>query len=383
MTKLLMVATVPVTFEAFLMPFARHFRARGWTVDGMAAGLPDSPAAEGLDRAWDAAWSRNPLEPSNLRSARGIAKIVAAQRYDLVHVHTPVAGFVTRWALRRRPPEVRLAYTAHGFHFAPGLHPLRNAVFFGIESLACRWTDELVVINSDDAEVARRHHMLPPERVRLVPGIGVDVERFDRASVPAQDVREVRERLGLGPETPLLTMVAEFTPNKRHAHVLRALARAREPVHVAFAGDGPTLEASRRLAAGLGVAGRAHFLGWCEDVRPLVAASAATVLFSAREGLPRSSMESLAMEVPVIGADVRGLRDLLGEGAGVLVPAGDVGALASAIDELVRDPAGAAGMGREGRRMMCGRYSLRAILAEYDALYADMLAAREGAAPTA
>ena len=374
--RLLIIATVPVTFEAFLAPFGSHFRSLGWRVDGMAAGLPSSFAASSFDRVFDVDWSRNPLDPSNFRrAAPRVRQVVADEGYDLVHVHTPVAAFVSRFALRRLRTRdgVKVVYTAHGFHFAEGLPTLTNAVFVAFEKVAGRWTDELVVINDDDLAAAKRHHLVPASHMRLIHGIGVDVDRFSRERVSEAAVRAVRSELGLD-DAPLVLMVAEFTPNKRHDSVLRAFARTSSGVHLAFAGEGPTYEASRRLAEELGIADRTHFLGYRTDVEVLLAASVATVLFSAREGLPRSSMESMAMGVPVVGARIRGLSDLLSDGCGVLVPDHDETALAQAIDGIVENPGLASEMGRRGRRKMEGEYSIGAVLAEHERLYAEVLA---------
>ena len=121
MNKLLLVTTVPGTLRSFLLPFAAHFRRLGWQVDAMACGASASiECQQGFDRVWDVEWSRNPLDPRNLLAAPGVIReIVTRERYDLVHVHTPVAAFVTRYALKdlRRQTDTKIIYTAHGFHF--------------------------------------------------------------------------------------------------------------------------------------------------------------------------------------------------------------------------------------------------------------------------
>ena len=101
MNSLLCVTTVPVSLCAFLLPFAYHFRAQGWRVDAMAQGISTSAEClQAFDRVWEVEWSRNPLKPQNLIVApRQIQEVVAQEGYDLVHVHTPVAAFVTRYAL--------------------------------------------------------------------------------------------------------------------------------------------------------------------------------------------------------------------------------------------------------------------------------------------
>src|SRR5207237_617615 len=121
MPSLLMVTTVPEMLYGFLLPFARHFRACGWRVDAMAQGVSSWPdCVQAFDRVWDMEWSRNPVHPRNMLVApKGVRDLVAREGYDIVHVHSPVAAFVTRLALRRlrKQGKPRVIYTAHGFHF--------------------------------------------------------------------------------------------------------------------------------------------------------------------------------------------------------------------------------------------------------------------------
>jgi glycosyltransferase involved in cell wall biosynthesis len=96
-----------------------------------------------------------------------------------------------------------------------------------------------------------------------------------------------------------------------------------ENFHLAFAGTGGLMGEMKQLADKLNLSGRVHFMGFQSDIRPLLAASAAMVMPSAREGLPRSVMECMAMRTLVIGSDIRGTSDLLGDGCGILIRGGD------------------------------------------------------------
>jgi hypothetical protein len=71
MPSALFVTTVPVTLEAFLLPFADHFRARGWRVDALANGATSAFHLDGrFDQRFDIAWSRNPLAASTAGMSR-------------------------------------------------------------------------------------------------------------------------------------------------------------------------------------------------------------------------------------------------------------------------------------------------------------------------
>lgn len=375
MNKILCVTTVPATLSAFILPFAYHFRAKGWRVDGMAQGIStDVDCLKAFDKVWEVEWSRNPLQLQNLTVApRQIREVVEREKYDLVHVHTPVAAFVTRYALNslRQQGKPKIIYTAHGFHFYRGGQLLRNAAFFGLEKLAGNWTDYLVVMNREDEEAAKRYRLVPPDRVRYMPGIGINSSNYNPESVSEAKILQVRQKLGIAPETPLLLSAAEFNPRKRHWDLLRAFARlARPQVHLALAGDGKLQAQMQQLAADLGIQNRVHFLGYRQDIQVLMRACVAILLPSEQEGLPRSIMEAMCLESPVIGSNIRGIRDLLEGGYGLLVQKGDVNALAEAMAWVLDNPEAAKRMGQRGRERMA-TYELEQIINMHEILYAE------------
>lgn len=377
MTKLLIVTTISETINAFLRPYACHFRSKGWIVDGLTRETSKSHLDRHLfNTIWPVEWSRNPLNPRHLlQTASQVRRIVEQLDYDLVHVHTPVAAFVTRYALQplRRRGRPAVIYTAHGFHFFRGGSRLRNAIFLCLEKLAGQWTDYLVVINQEDAEVARNQRIVPPERVRYMPGIGIDLAFYNPDTLADSEVARIRRELQLTPSEKVLLMIAEFVPRKRHQDVLHAFAAIQQTdAHLVLAGDGPLLEPMRRLAATLGLSNRVRFLGQRQDIPVLIRASAATILPSAQEGLPRSVMESLSLATPVIGSNIRGTRDLLATGGGILVDVGDVQGLARAMAWILENPTHAQAMGRQGRAQMA-QYDLRRIIALHEELYTQAL----------
>ncbi len=375
--SLLLVATTHLTVRSFLLPFARHFRALGWRVDAAAEGISACPdCGPAFDRVWDVNWSRNPLSLGNLTDARArIGALATSVGYDLVHVHTPVAAFVTRLALRRhrRAKRLKVIYTAHGFHFYKGGPPVRNWAFMGLERLAGQWTDELVTINREDEAAADRLGIVPPEHIHYMPGIGVDLAHYSPAAVAAADVARVRKELGLAADNPLFLMIAGFDPGKRHRDQVAAFAQLpNQRSHLAFAGMGPLQPAIESMVEKLGLSQRVHFLGFRRDVPVLIRASVATTLPSEREGLPRSVMESMCLDVPVIGTKIRGLGDLLSDGCGLLHEVGDVEALSGHMQTIVDRPAEAQALAERAKRRIA-HYDLTRVIELHERLYGRVL----------
>jgi len=373
--RLLIATTVPSTSRGFLLPYADHFRQRGWTVDALTGPGDALVDLSGhFDDVHVVPWSRRPADRRNVSAALPtVRRLLARGRYDLLHTHTPVASTISRAAvvgLRRKPAVV---YTAHGFHFHAGGSRVANLGYAAVERVMGRWTDRLVVINDEDYAAARR--MLDPDRVVLMAGIGLDLERYRPDSASADDIARIRSELGLAPADVLMTVVAELNPGKNHDTVLRALARNGDPdIHLALAGAGPERQRLEELAAGLGVSDRVHWLGVVADVRPLVLASASTILLSRREGLSRAVMESLAMGVPVIGSRIRGIADLVGRHGGLLVAPDDVDGAAAALDAVQDLPR--AWQLRTALAERLASLSLVRLLHQHDDMYADLLVRR-------
>jgi len=330
-----------------------------------------------FDAVHEIGWTRKPTDLANLTSApEQLRRLVRQGDYDLVHVHDPIAAFVTRLALRRLRPHggPRVVYTAHGFHFYRGAPPAQAVVFRALERIASNWTDRLVVINQEDLASARTFPLAKRGGVVYMPGIGVDMLKYDPAAVGPAEIERVRRELGVKNGQPLFTMVAEFNPGKRHRDAVQALAESGIPGSIlALAGIGPLIGEVEAQAQTLGVANRVKLLGYRNDIPALIMASAAVLLPSEREGLPRSLMEAAALERPVIATRIRGVSELVTSETGFLHDVGDVAALAGAMRTVATDPTMAREMGRRGRQAV-RKFGLDNILSLHDELYSELLA---------
>jgi glycosyltransferase involved in cell wall biosynthesis len=276
---------------------------------------------------------------------------------------------VTRLALRRvRASGLKVAYTAHGFHFYKGGNCFSNALFAALERRAGNWTDHTITINQEDYEAAIALKIAPKERLSLFPGIGLDFSRYSPSSIGVGEIKELYSSLMLSGNDELFLMTAEFNPAKRHKDALRALAMTgRKNFHLALAGKGPLENEMKRLASKLGISSRVHFLGERMDVPLLMLSSRATVLPSEREGLNRSVMESICLGIPVLGADARGIRDLVTTPErGTLFPVGNPAALAAAMILSVDEPCGT-------KPLPDPLWNIEHLLNEHEKLYRNLL----------
>ena len=335
--KVLHVSTVAVTLARFLSPIARQLNASGFAVDAAAAGVAENEICQqNFEKCFEIPFERKFLSSRNLTAARtAIAEVVKQGEYDIVHVHTPIASFVTRAALRNRPKYQKLIYTAHGFHFHSGASFLQNFVFSRLEKIASPWMDHLVVINQEDKRSAKRLKIATENNLTYMSGIGVDLNEFTAPTErQQQEARsQILAELKIPETSHVFLQIAGFTKNKRHCDTLRAFAKLSNDQRqdLLFAGIGQQMEASKKLAVDLGISDRVHFLGYRTDIPKLLFASDVFLLVSQREGLPRSVMEALAVQKTVVGTSIRGTTDLIKDEVGILVPPCDLDALAKAM----------------------------------------------------
>jgi glycosyltransferase involved in cell wall biosynthesis len=376
--KLLIVANVPSMLREFLLPYGVHFSKLGWQVDAMVSEATNQADVgrelEQFHKLWRVEWSRNPLDPKNfLKAPKTIREIVSREKYDIVHVHSPVAAFVTRFALRDMPNKPKIIYTAHGFHFHRGGSAIKNKIFLTLEKIAGPWTDHLIVINHEDEKAVKEHNIVPQSKLTYMPGIGVDIRKYDPTKVRPEDIDKVRQELQLRDEDHLLLMIAEFNPGKRHRDALNAFAALKRPnVVLALAGVGPLEGEIKTLAQQLGIAEKVRFLGYRRDIPVLLKAATALLLPSEREGLPRSIMESLCLGTPVISTNIRGVEDLVEGDCGLMTDVGDIPAMTKAMAWMLDNPLDAIAMGQRGQTRMKD-FDLSNVVRMHEELYEKIL----------
>ena len=337
-----MVTTIGVTLRAFLLPLTRALRDTGWTVDALTH--DDGTSLDGdFDAVHEIGWTRSPLSLLRVqRFAREIRELVEHEEYDVVHVHTPIAAFVTRLALAEmrerdgqggvyRPcwaNKPRIIYTAHGLHFYKGAG-ISAFAYRAAERLVIHGTDTLVVMNDED-EVAGANLCaltVGSERVcelRRIDGMGFDFAAFGTAAAAA-DGAAIRAERGIDADAFVVGVIAELSANKRHRLVLDAVRLLKErserehrkhaqrtaPVRFVFIGSGPLERRLRAYVRQHNLADSVHFTGAVPfaDIPALCVACDLGLLVSKREGLPRSLMEFVAASVPIVGTRTRGITD--------------------------------------------------------------------------
>ena len=329
--KILYVTTVGMTMR-FFESVIKKLTEAGHTVD-LACNTKEYPVpdfyTENGYRVIDIDCERSVFSAGNLRAIGQIRAAVGENGYDIVHCHTPIAGFCARAACKEfRKNGLRVFYTAHGFHFYRGCPAKNRIVFYPAEKISAKRTDTLITINTEDFDFAKER--FTSCRVEYIPGVGINTKRFrDRVT----DRSAKRRELGVPEDAFLLLSVGELNENKDQGAVTDALSMIEDKnVYYAIAGEGTMREALEEKIKSYGLSDRVFLLGQRTDADELFKAADLFVHPSHREGLPVSLMEAKAAGLPCIVTDVRGCRDLYNAEADIMCRPGDPYGIAKAIE---------------------------------------------------
>jgi phosphatidyl-myo-inositol alpha-mannosyltransferase len=321
-------------------PVLRRERARGIAVAGRAVRVryqgtvaPIAPLA----------WAR-------------VRAILRRWRPDVVHAHEPLTPSASMAAAMTSPAPVVATFHAHVERSglfdaaAPVLRPVwrRLRARIAVSEAARRFVSERL-----------------GDGVKVIPN-GLDVERFASAA-PADDLPPGRRVLWVG----------RLDPQKGFPVAVRAfglLAEDLPDLWLVVAGEGRDRTALAELP--LRARERVVVLGNVErDRLPRYHAAADTFVSPAlgQESFGIVLVEAMAAGLPVVATDIPGYREVIEDGVeGLLVPPGDVGALASALRRVLEDPEAAKSFGEAGRAR-ARRYSWDVVGREIEAVYDEVL----------
>ena len=316
--------------------------------------------------------------------AAALARLVGLLRRfkpAIIHTHMAKAGSLGRVAamvynatIGRRAP-ARIIHTYHG-HVLEGYFGAWTArAFSEAERFLAHRTHALIAVSPlVRRDLLETHGIGTADRFRVVP-LGFDLDGL--AAIGPAERHAARAVLGLDREAHVVALVGRLAAIKQPELFLEAAARVAQAdarARFLIAGGGELETALRTTASRLGLADRVRFLGWQRDVASIYAASDLVALTSRNEGTPVALIESMAAAVPGICFSVGGVPDVItGPELGVLVPAGDVEALAAGIRHLLTDDAAREAMGQRARAHVCERFSIDRLLRNLDALYRELL----------
>lgn len=301
-------------------------------------------------------------------------------------------GFLMRLRrnFREKRPDIVLSYTIKNnifgamaakslkLPFIPNVSGLGTAFLSGgaleriavtLYQMAFKGLPVVFFQNDEDRDLFVERGLVRAEQARLLPGSGIDLDRFAASNYPKDGT------------APVFLMIARLLRDKGVLEYVEAaqIVKAVNP-EVRFQLLGATdaenrTSIDRATVRGWEDKGVIEYLGTVDDVRPVIDSAHCVVLPSYREGSPRTLIEAAAMARPVIATDVPGCRAVVDDGVtGFLCEARNASSLAAACQRFLElGHATQAALGQAGRKKMERDYDQRFVVEAYQAAIRDQV----------
>lgn len=366
--RLIYVVSPSQFFVSHRLVLAEAARDRGFDVSVVTPDGPGVPEIHAAGFEWiELPVDRGGMNPlRELRTLHFLWRLYRERKPAIVHHVTikPVL-YGTLAARLAGVPRVIDAISGMGFLFTGGRR-LLGRFAISLYRLCLRHPDLRVIVqNSEDLALFNKERMAPAGTLVLIPGSGVDIAQF-----------RPRRADGKADCSPMVVQTCRMLADKGVREFISA-ARCLRPefpdarfvlVGAPDPGNPSAIDPAELEQAA--AEGAIEWWGHRTDIPDILAQAAIYCLPSYREGLPKSLIEAAAAGLPLVTTDSSGCREVVRhEQNGLLVPVGDVEALATALSRLLRDSALRLRLGNAARQDAIERFALNHILEAQLELY--------------
>lgn len=310
MKNILYLTTVSGTINAFLIPHIKMLLNEGHKVDCACFINTEINTELQNINVFNLPFSRNPIALRNIKAFKELINIQKEKSYDIIHVHTPVASIYGR-LLKIIFPEIKVIYTAHGFHFYKGAPKKNWLIYYPIEKICSFFTNSIITMNIEDYNLAISKFKNKNNTIHMINGIGVNKEKY---TVNSKTDIDFKKSIGLNEDDFVITMIAEFIKRKNHKQIIEAmklLTNKYTDIKLLLVGNGNLFEAIKSDIKTSGLDNNIIMLGFRNDIKSILNITDIVCLMSYQEGLPRNIMESMVAKKPIIATNIRGNIDLV------------------------------------------------------------------------
>ena len=286
--KILVVASNMVHIKNFHLPYIEEFRNQGHSVFVMTA----SKEAD-----FYIPFKKKAFSMKNFFLSFKIKKILKREKFDAIFVHTTLAAFWTRLAIKGLKSKPVVVNTVHGYLFSESSSWLKRRVYLMAERFVRRVTDYIFVMNDEDYEIASKNELCT-RAVSFIDGMGAHVEENSCSLTKMED-----EKLDL-------VYVGELNKRKNQIFLVKALEKL-ENARLTLVGDGDERKSIEKYASKKGLSSRLKITGFTKNVKEYLADADIYASASTIEGLPFNIIEAMSMRLPIVASDIKGQRDLL------------------------------------------------------------------------
>lgn len=254
----------------------------------------------------------------------GLYKVLKAGNYAVIHTFLYRANILGRIA-------GKLAGVPAVISTRQAIDIWRKPYQVFLDIATERFSDIIIANSQATRQVLISKEKVSPEKIRVVYN-GVNFMKLKAGA----GRNEVRSSLGIPADKTVAVSVSRLHYDKGTDFIPAIIASADPGILFLIVGDGPARRPLQSELKKRGLADRCILTGWRNDIGPLLNAADVFFLPSREESFPQAVLEAMAQQLPVIAADVGGLKELVDhKNSGILVPVGDTGGFSRALNELV------------------------------------------------
>jgi glycosyltransferase EpsD len=316
--KVLYVATSDIHIRTFHQPILKKLYEKGFQVT-LAIEKRSDYKFDYVNEVVYLPFKRSPFKWGNFKAFYLLLKLIKSQNFDYVHSHTPVVSVLTRIAVFLSFTRPKVIYTAHGFHFYSGSSLFNWIIFYPIEYLLSFITNTLITINKEDFRLSVKK--MKAKENFLLPGMGVSVEKFETSTIS-------RKYYGISDDSLVFVNVAELNKNKNQIYTIKIFQKlliSFPNSKLLLVGKGGEKSNLENYVKKNHLENFVIFLGWQENVFPILSISDYGISSSIREGFGIALVEKQMCGLPVFASINRGHKEVVdNEINGALYPLNDI-----------------------------------------------------------
>lgn len=291
-------------------------------------------------------------------------KLFKKEGFDIIHCHSSKAGLVARIAARLAGVD-KIIYTAHGFVFNEPMSRIKKNVYRTIEYIGGKFGKNIIAVSKKDYDCALEYNLCKEKNLYYIPNA---IEEINLKEL--KNNLDIRKELGIDENSIVFGTVSNFYETKGHRYLIEALKRLYDEGYkfeTIFAGEGPTLEEMKILAAGYN---SIKFLGYRKDNLDLMNAMDLFILPSVKEGMPYAILEAMAVGTPVLCTRVGALGDIItNKENGIIVEPQDVEQLYKELKNVLDNRIYISSLGEAGKEYVNKNFSFDAFLNKIKEIY--------------
>lgn len=233
-------------------------------------------------------------------------------------------------------------------------------------------TDKIVAVSESIRRDIIKYDGIDSSKILVIPN-GIDTERFK----PEGNFANIREEFLINKSDIVIGFIGRIVSVKGLEYLIDALLFLKEEfknIKLLITGEGSLLDSLYEKAKENNVHDSIIFTGKRRDIPDILSCTDIFVMPSIAEGLPNALLEAMAMGKPIVATEVGGIPEVIKNGhSGILVPARNPEALATAIKDLITNDQLAAKMGQTARNFVLKDYSIVEIAQKWQTLYLSIL----------